>query len=120
MAADMIPVTSEVSPADPSVQVISKILGADWHSMTGHNLDSAAATMARDILSSFNLVALAAVSVLFALTFTQGAIATANEGTPMGKRFSATWMPLRFAFAISALAPIIKGLSIFQAFMLLV
>ena len=43
---------------------------------------------------------------------------TAHEGTPFGKRYSSLWMPLRFVGAMGAMAPIFKGLSLFQVVIL--
>ncbi|MBR6626296.1 MAG: DotA/TraY family protein, partial [Mailhella sp.] len=40
------------------------------------------------------------------------------EGVPLGSRFSSLWMPLRMVGAMAALAPIVKGLSIFQVALL--
>ena len=119
-ASDQIPLEFQVPKDDPSGLMLQNLFGSGWDQI-GEDSGTvySAATMIYDVLSTFNIVALAVVSVLFAITFTSGAIGTANEGTPMGKRFSATWMPLRFALSISALAPIFKGLSLFQAFMLL-
>ena len=66
------------------------------------------------MFSAFNLIALAVVSALFIWVLAVAVAGTAHEGTPFGKRFSSLWMPLRFVGAMGALAPIFKGLSLFQ------
>jgi conjugal transfer/type IV secretion protein DotA/TraY len=66
------------------------------------------------IFSAFNLVALAVISALFLWVMALAVAGTAHEGVPFGKRFSSLWMPLRFVGAMGALAPIFKGLSLFQ------
>lgn len=117
---DEIPLSTKVlQENDQSSRVLDQLFGSDWDTVTGHNLTTSAASMAHDLLSAFNWVALAAVSVLFVIVMAQGVTGTANEGVALGKRYSSLWMPLRFAFSMSFLAPIIKGMSIFQAFLLL-
>lgn len=117
---DEIPLSTTVlQENDQSSRVLDQLFGSGWDSITGHNLNTAAASMAHDLLSAFNWVALAAVSVLFVIVMAQGVAGTANEGVSLGRRYSSLWMPLRFAFSMSFLAPIIKGMSIFQAFLLL-
>ena len=60
------------------------------------------------------LLALAVISALFLWVMALAVAGTAHEGVPFGKRFSSLWMPLRFVGAMGALAPIFKGLSLFQ------
>lgn len=67
-----------------------------------------------ELFSAFNLIALAVISALFLWVMAVAVAGTAHEGTPFGKRFSSLWMPLRFVGAMGALAPIFKGLSLFQ------
>ncbi|MDR2353567.1 MAG: DotA/TraY family protein [Deltaproteobacteria bacterium] len=114
-----LPLQAEVPAEDLSGRIISEIMGKGWDSLTGGELSSQAVTLAHDILSAFNWVALAGVSVLFILVMLQGIAGTAHEGVPFGRRFSALWMPLRFAGAMSFLAPVFKGLSLFQLFLLM-
>ncbi|MDR3155063.1 MAG: DotA/TraY family protein [Deltaproteobacteria bacterium] len=114
-----LPQTSQVPAGDLAGRVITGILGKGWDSASGPDMSEGAATLAREVLSSFNWLALAAVTVLFILTMLQGVAGAAAEGTPLGRRFSALWMPLRFAAAMSFLAPVFKGLSLFQLAMLL-
>lgn len=117
--ADQLPTTFKVPSDDPSGLMMQNLFGPGWDTISDHSTPYAAATMAYNILDSFNILALTAVSVLFLFSFIAGSVGTANEGTPLGRRFSATWMPLRFSLTLGALAPVVKGLSIFQAFMLM-
>ncbi|MDR1080585.1 MAG: DotA/TraY family protein [Deltaproteobacteria bacterium] len=113
-----IPQTSEVPAADLAGRVLEGIFGSGWDT-AAQGAAGGAATLAREVLSAFNWLALAAVVVLFVLTMLQGLAGTAAEGVPLGRRFSALWMPLRFAAAMGFLAPVMKGLSLFQVGMLL-
>ncbi|MDR1166076.1 MAG: DotA/TraY family protein [Deltaproteobacteria bacterium] len=118
MASDL-PFRAETPPEDLSGSLLSQVLGEGWDAIAGGELSSSAATLAHDVLATFNWVALAFVSALFVLTIVQGVASGAAEGTPLGRGRSALWTPLRFALALSFLAPVVKGLSLFQAFMLL-
>jgi conjugal transfer/type IV secretion protein DotA/TraY len=75
---------------------------------------SHAAELMLEMFSAFNLVALTVISALFLWVLSAAVAGTAHEGTPFGKCYSSLWMPLRFVGAIGALAPIFKGLSLFQ------
>ena len=66
------------------------------------------------LFSAFTHVALACISALFIWVMAIAVAGTAHEGTPFSKRYSSLWMPLRFVGAMGALAPIFKGLSLFQ------
>ncbi|MDR1037387.1 MAG: DotA/TraY family protein [Deltaproteobacteria bacterium] len=114
-----IPQSSQVPAGDLAGRVIDGILGTGWDTVSGAQGAGAAATLAREALGAFNWLALAAVTALFVLTMLQGLAGTAAEGVPLGRRFSCLWMPLRFAAAMGFLAPVAKGLSLFQVGMLL-
>ncbi len=114
MASD-IPATSEVIlQTDSSKQFLDTFIGQGWDKW-GEGLGGTnAAELMLQLFSAFNMVALACISALFIWVMAVAVAGTAHEGTPFGKRFSSLWMPLRFVGAMGALAPIFKGLSLFQ------
>ena len=113
--ASEIPATSEVLlKTDGSKQILDALLGQGWD-VWGTNLGGSGASELRlQLFSAFNLIALAVISALFIWVLAVAVAGTAHVGTPFGKRFSSLWMPLRFVGAMGALAPIFKGLSLFQ------
>lgn len=113
--ASEIPATSEVLlKTDGSKQILDALLGQGWD-VWGTNLGgSGASELMLQLFSAFNLIALAVISALFIWVLAVAVAGTAHVGTPFGKRFSSLWMPLRFVGAMGALAPIFKGLSLFQ------
>lgn len=115
MPTSEIPATSEVLlKTDGSKQILDALLGQGWD-VWGTNLGgSGASELMLQLFSAFNLIALAVISALFIWVLAVAVAGTAHEGTPFGKRFSSLWMPLRFVGAMGALAPIFKGLSLFQ------
>lgn len=114
MASD-IPATSEVIlQTDSSKQFLDTFIGQGWDKWGEGLGGSNAAELMLQLFSAFNMVALACVSALFIWVMAVAVAGTAHEGTPFGKRFSSLWMPLRFVGAMGALAPIFKGLSLFQ------
>ena len=114
MASD-IPATSEVIlQTDSSKQFLDTFIGQGWDKWGEGLGGSNAAELMLQLFSAFNMVALACVSALFIWVMAIAVAGTAHEGTPFGKRFSSLWMPLRFVGAMGALAPIFKGLSLFQ------
>jgi conjugal transfer/type IV secretion protein DotA/TraY len=114
MAAE-IPATAEVIlKTDASKQFLDTLLGQGWDAW-GQGLGGSQTTeLMLQLFSAFNLVALAVISALFIWVLAVAVAGTAHEGTPFGKRYSSLWMPLRFVGAMGALAPIFKGLSLFQ------
>jgi conjugal transfer/type IV secretion protein DotA/TraY len=114
MAAE-IPATAEVLlRTDASKQFLDTLLGLGWDAWGQGLGGSSAAELMLQLFSAFNLVALAMISGLFIWTLAVAVAGTAHEGTPFGKRYSSLWMPLRFVASMGALAPIFKGLSLFQ------
>ena len=110
-----IPATSEVIlQTDSSKQFLDTFIGQGWDKWGEGLGGSNAAELMLQLFSAFNMVALACVSALFIWVMAIAVAGTAHEGTPFGKRFSSLWMPLRFVGAMGALAPIFKGLSLFQ------
>ena len=113
--ASELPATSEILlPTDASKQILDTFLGQGWDTWGAGLGGSQASELMLQIFSAFNLVALAVISALFLWVMALAVAGTAHEGTPFGKRFSSLWMPLRFVGAMGALAPIFKGLSLFQ------
>ncbi len=114
MASD-IPATSEVIlQTDSSKQFLDTFIGQGWDKWGDGLGGTNAAELMLQLFSAFNMVALACISALFIWVMAVAVAGTAHEGTPFGKRFSSLWMPLRFVGAMGALAPIFKGLSLFQ------
>lgn len=110
-----IPATSEVLlKSDASKQFLDALLGQGWDSWGQGLGGSQAAELMLEMFSAFNLVALAIISALFIWVLAVSVAGTAHEGTPFGKKYSSLWMPLRFVGAMGAMAPIFKGLSLFQ------
>ena len=115
MAASDIPATSEVLlETDGSKQILDAFLGKGWDAWGQGLGGSQAAELMLQLFSVFNLVALAVISALFIWVSAIAVAGTAHEGVPFGKRYSSLWMPVRFVGAMGALAPIFKGLSLFQ------
>ena len=113
--ASELPATSEILlPTDASKQILDIFLGQGWDTWGAGLGGSQASELMLQIFSAFNLVALAVISALFLWVMALAVAGTAHEGVPFGKRFSSLWMPLRFVGAMGALAPIFKGLSLFQ------
>ncbi len=113
--AQELPATSEITlQSDASRQLIDLLIGQGWDTL-GQNLGgSSSAELMLQIFSAFNLVALAVISALFIWVMAISVAGTAHEGVPLGKKYNSLWMPLRFVGAMGALAPIFKGLSLFQ------
>lgn len=114
MASDL-PTTSEVLlQTDASKHILDTFLGQGWDTWGTSLGGSGASELMLQFFSAFNMVALAVISALFLWVMAVAVAGTAHEGTPFGKRYSSLWMPLRFVGAMGALAPIFKGLSLFQ------
>ncbi len=119
MASSEIPATSEVLlKTDASKQFLDALLGQGWDQWGQGLGGEESAELMLQIFSAFNLVALAIISALFLWVMALAVAGTAHEGVPFGKRYSSLWMPVRFVGAMGALAPIFKGLSLFQVALL--
>ena len=119
MASSEIPATSEVLlKTDASKQFLDALLGQGWDQWGQGLGGEEGAELMLQIFSAFNLVALAIISALFLWVMALAVAGTAHEGVPFGKRYSSLWMPVRFVGAMGALAPIFKGLSLFQVALL--
>jgi conjugal transfer/type IV secretion protein DotA/TraY len=73
-----------------------------------------------EIISVFNVALLAFVVVHLVRQTSMGAMQTAHEGVSFGRRYHAIWTPVRAPLAIFFLTPlpVIKGLTVLQAFIL--
>ena len=111
-----IPVSPDVPASDYSGQIIDSIFGTGWENLLAANSigGAVAQNMVFPIIGAFNTIALFAVAMFLLLLFSQGIIGTAHEGTAMGKRFHNIWLPVRGAFSVVLLTPIIGGMSLFQ------
>lgn len=117
--ASEIPATNEVLlKTDASKQFLDALLGQGWENWGQSLGGTQGAELMLQIFSAFNLVALAIISALFIWVMAVAVAGTAHEGVPFGKKFSSLWMPVRFVGAMGALAPIFKGLSLFQVALL--
>lgn len=115
MASSDLPATSEVLlQTDASKHILDTFLGQGWDTWGTSLGGSQASELMLEMFSAFNLIALAVISALFLWVLAVAVAGTAHEGTTFGKRYSSLWMPLRFVGAMGALAPIFKGLSLFQ------
>lgn len=109
------------SAGDYSSKVIGEVFGNGWNEF-GSTLDlSSHGSVFFEMLASFNIVVLAAVSFIVVYTAVLGIIGTGNDGKAFGKNLSMFWTPVRMAIAITMLlpAPMLKGLSIIQGIVLL-
>ena len=114
-----LPASSHVLlPTDASRQFLDALLGLGWDSWGSSIGGSQTAELMLQMFNAFNLVALAVISALFIWVMAVAVAGSAHEGVPLGSRFSSLWMPLRMVGAMAALAPIVKGLSIFQVALL--
>jgi len=113
--ATEIPATSKVIlSTDASKQFLDTLIGSGWDNWGASLGGSGASELMLQMFSAINLVSLAVISALFIWVLSIAVAGTAHEGTPFGKKYSSLWMPLRFVGSMGALAPIFKGLSLFQ------
>lgn len=114
MPSDLPATSAVILQTDSSKRFLDTFIGQGWDKW-GEGLGGTnAAELMLQLFSAFNMLALACVSALFIWVMAVAVAGTAHQGTPFGKRFSSLWMPLRFVGAMGALAPIFKGLSLFQ------
>ena len=117
--ASEIPATNEILlKTDASKQFLDSLLGQGWETWGQSLGGTQAAELMLQIFSAFNMVALAVISALFIWVMAIAVAGTAHEGTAFGRKYSSLWMPLRFVGAMGGLAPIFKGLSLFQVALL--
>ncbi|MDY0228474.1 MAG: DotA/TraY family protein, partial [Desulfomicrobium apsheronum] len=112
----------QVSSTDMSGQILDLLFGPNWDSVsqivsTGSETTQAASLLLT-ILGTLSLVALTIGTVIMTYTIFIGVIGTAHEGTPLGKRLSTLWTPIRGAFAVGLMIPTAKGLSVLMVLLL--
>ena len=106
---------------DISVQLLSQLLGPNWWQFaSGGAAPSGAGSILSQLFSTFDVGLLAYVSALLVWQATVGAMATANEGIPLGKRYHSVWAPIRGPSAFAMLFPLpgAKGLAMIQVILL--
>ncbi|MGD9369155.1 MAG: DotA/TraY family protein, partial [Desulfobacteraceae bacterium] len=113
-----LPSTTKVPDTDLSGRMLDTIFGSGWENVITGTHNSVSSNMVFPILEAFNTVALAGVSLLFVWIISIGVVGTAHEGKALGKRYSTLWTPIRGALTVSMLAPIVKGVSLFQVALL--
>lgn len=106
------------NPTDYSADFLDALLGPNWDTFGTQALGGGEYAQASEliltIMSAFNTISLVAVAALFGWMIIVSVIGTAHEGIAFGKKYSSIWVPIRFVGAMGALAPIFKGLSLFQ------
>ncbi len=100
---------------DLSIKLLNEIFGPSWTSVTEiANTDS----LLFELLNDFNKVVLTIVVLSFMWTMAIASANTANEGKPLGEKFSTMWVPIRAMLGVSFLVPVFGGLSMFQVSLL--
>jgi conjugal transfer/type IV secretion protein DotA/TraY len=102
---------SAIGNNDLAYQLISVILGPDWSSIDislGYT-SANAASIIYVLLGTLNQVVLSVVVIMITVTLVQGVMGTASDGTPLGKKFSTLWTPVRGVIGVSLLVPIGNG-----------
>ncbi len=113
-----LPTTTKVPDTDLSGRILDTMFGTGWENIITGQENSIASGMVFPIMEGFNTVALTGVSLLFVWILCIGVMGTAHEGKALGKRYSTLWTPIRGALSVSMLAPVVKGMSLFQVALL--
>lgn len=113
-----LPTSHTVPDTDLSASLLDTMFGSGWENIITGQGNTISNGMVFPILEGFNTVALLGISILFVWIVSMGVVGTAHEGKALGKRYSTLWTPVRGAFSVSMLAPIVKGMSMFQVGML--
>lgn len=109
------------SPSDISVGLLSSLLGAGWESLaTGTSGPAGTGIIIAQLLAILNVALLGFISALVMYQTTLGAMMTAHEGTPLGKKYHSIFAPIRgpLAFLMATPLPMAKGLSLLQVTLL--
>jgi len=106
---------------DISVGLLSSLLGHKWWLLATGQAPSGAGTILGTMFSVFDIALLMYVSALLVYQATVGGMATAHEGTPLGRRYHSIWAPIRGPAAFAMLFPLpwAKGLALIQCIALL-
>ncbi len=116
-----LPTTLALPANDQSKLLLDNLFGLNWSEWGTGSLagaDGTSTNLMFQIFETFNAIALAVIAGLFIFTTVIAVVGTAHEGSPMGKKYNAFWMPVRFVLSVASLAPIFKGLSLFQVVIL--
>ena len=105
---------------DISVGLLNGLLGQGWESLATGGSPSGAGVLIAQLLAVLNVSLLGFISALILWQTTIGAMATAHEGTPLGKRYHSIWAPIRapLSFLMVTPLPMAKGLSLLQVTLL--
>ena len=106
---------------DISTGLLSSLLGPSWWKLATGGAPSGAGSVLAHLFSIFDIALLMYVSALLVYQATVGGMATAHEGTPLGKRYHSIWAPIRGPAAFAMLFPLpwAKGLALIQCIALL-
>lgn len=106
---------------DISTGLLSSLLGPKWWLLATGQAPAGAGTILAQMFSIFDIALLMYVSALLVYQATVGGMATAHEGTPLGKRYHSIWAPIRGPAAFAMLFPLpwAKGLALIQCIALL-
>lgn len=101
---------------DLATRVMEGLLGANYTSPFTAGLG--AASLFGAIFLVFNVIVFAVGTVWASYGVIAGVVQTAHEGTVLGKRMSAVWMPIRMVTGIGGLVPTFGGFSLSQVVMI--
>lgn len=106
---------------DISTGLLSSLLGPNWWLLATGQAPAGAGSILAHMFSIFDIALLMYVSALLVYQATVGGMATAHEGTPLGKRYHSVWAPIRGPAAFAMLFPLpwAKGLALIQCIALL-
>ena len=106
---------------DISTNLLSSLLGPKWWLLATGQAPTGAGSILAHMFSIFDIALLMYVSALLVYQATVGGMATAHEGTPLGRRYHSIWAPIRGPAAFGMLFPLpwAKGLALIQCIALL-
>ncbi|MBU2743222.1 DotA/TraY family protein, partial [Acidithiobacillus albertensis] len=106
---------------DISVGLLSSLLGPKWWLLATGQAPAGAGSILANMFSILDIALLMYVSALLVYQATVGGMATAHEGTPLGRRYHSIWAPIRGPAAFAMLFPLpwAKGLALIQCIALL-
>jgi conjugal transfer/type IV secretion protein DotA/TraY len=92
---------------DVAAKILTEIFGAGWNE--GLSLGPAQNIIVV-MLNELNIVMMSVAVIMISFTVVQGVIGTAHDGTPLGKKFSSLWTPIRGVTGLSLVSPVFGGL----------
>lgn len=109
MALSPLLASAQFSDPDPQDTAFTKALNPIFGDVFG-----AAGTAAIDgalggLFTNFNAAVLLIAGVITAYTMVAGTMATAHDGSVLGKKWSSMWVPIRTAFGIGMIVPMASG-----------